>query len=73
MESLLHNLKRFAQVLQRIFLQIKRNLHIFSLSLLQIRLFNNLQISLHIWNDTVKGFSKMYILSFFGHFLQTFY
>ena len=52
---------------------VEGNLHIFSFSQLHIRLFKILQNFLHIWNGMVKGFSKMYNLSFFGQFfLQTF-
>ena len=54
---------------------VKGNLHIFSFSWLEIRLFKILQKFLHIWNGIVKGFSKMYNLSFFGQifFCKHFY
>ena len=54
---------------------VKGNLHIFSFSWLKIRLFKILQNFLHIWNGMVKGFSKMYNLSFFGQifFCKHFY
>ena len=45
----------------------------FSFSWLKIRLLKILQKFLHIWNGMVKGFSIMYIFSFFGQiFLQIF-
>ena len=54
---------------------VKGNLHIFSFSWLNIRLFKILQKLLHIWNDMVKGFSKMYNFLFFGqiYFCKHFY
>ena len=54
---------------------VKGNLHIFSFSWLKIRLFKILQKFLHIWNGMVKGFLKMYNLSFFGQifFCKHFY
>ncbi len=54
---------------------VKESLHNFSFSWLKIRLFKILQKFLHIWNGMVKGFSKMYNLSFFGQifFCKHFY
>ena len=54
---------------------VKGNLHIFSFSWLKIRLFKILHKFMHIWNSMVKGFSKMYNLSFFGqiYFCKHFY
>ena len=80
LESLWHketDCTSFAKKFLQIFCKqpVKGNLHIFSFFFyLHIRLFKILQNFLHIWNGMVKGFPKMYNLSFFGHFfLQTFY
>ena len=71
------NCTSFAKKKLQIFCKqpVKGNLHIFSFSWLKISLFKILQKFLHIWNGMVKGFSKMYNLSFFGQifFYKHFY
>ena len=80
LESLWHketDCTSFAKKKLQIFCKqpVKGDLHIFSFSWLKIRLFKILQKFLHIWNGMVKGFSKMYNLSFFGQifFCKHFY
>ena len=80
LESLWHketDCTSFAEKKLQIFCKqpVKGNLHIFSFSWLKIRLFKIWQNFLHISNGMVKGFSKMYNLSFFGQifFCKHFY